>query len=338
MHTLIALLGSLFFAGCRGGEAVSTPQAQVKTQPTLIIYSGRGESLVGNLFERLNASGKFKVEVQYGKTGEMVTRMMAEGEACPADLIFAQDSGHLGVLAARGMLNPLPASLLDQVDPDFRDPGGTWVGTSGRLRTLVYNTDALGPETLPQSLSELADPKWKGKLGWAPSNGSLHAHISALRHSWGEDETEAWLLGVKANKPTRYPKNSPQVEAAHNGAIELGWVNHYYLHRLNPEGRKAANWSFTADGDMGNILMVSGVGIRRGSPNAAEAEALIGWLLSAETQSFFAEEGFEYPTRPGIQTHDQVPPLEGISLATVSQEHLADLGPTRELLRELGLL
>ena len=326
----ILCLGLCIIGACRP----DSPNKPV----TLTVYSGRGESLVGPLFAQLNQEGKLKVEVQYGKTGEMVTRLMAEGAASPADIIFAQDSGHLGVLAAQGLLAPLPASLLDQVDPQFRAPGGHWVGTSGRLRTLVYNTDILGPEALPRSLAELASPKWKGMLGWAPSNGSLHAHISALRHTWGEEETRSWLEGVKANDPTRYPKNSPQVEAANTGAIGLGWVNHYYLHRLDPVDRKAANWSFPAQGDMGNILMVSGVGIRQGSKHQAEAEAFVAWLLSADTQAHFAQDGFEYPTRPGIPTNSEVPPLDSISLAEVNQDNLADLGPTRELLRELGLL
>ncbi|MDP6935553.1 MAG: extracellular solute-binding protein, partial [Myxococcota bacterium] len=208
----------------------------------------------------------------------------------------------------------------------------------GRLRVLVYNTEALDADALPQSLAELAEPAWKGRLGWAPSNSSFQAHVSALRHAWGEAETEAWLTSVMANEPTRYPKNSPQVEAAHTGAIDLGWVNHYYLHRLDTQDRRAANWSFPAEGDPGNILMVAGVGIRAGTPHEAEARALAAWLVSEEVQTWFASEVFEYPTRPGVSTHEQVPPLEQVSLATVDQDHLADLGPTRELLRRLGLL
>ena len=114
----------------------------------------------------------------------------------------------------------------------FQDAKGLWIGTSGRLRTLVYDSNQLDEAALPKSLKELADPKWKGMLGWAPSNSSFQAHVSALRHIWGEEETQTWLEGVQANAPAVYPKNSPQVKAADAGQLKIGWVNHYYLHKL----------------------------------------------------------------------------------------------------------
>jgi iron(III) transport system substrate-binding protein len=90
--------------------SVAKPQAQ--TQTTVTVYSGRGESLVGELFEGIPDDAPFRVEVQYGKTAEMVTRMVTEGAQSPADVIFVQDSGYLGVLVKQGALAPLPASVL----------------------------------------------------------------------------------------------------------------------------------------------------------------------------------------------------------------------------------
>ena len=184
----------------------------------------------------------------------------------------------------------------------------------------------------------MADPKWKGRIGWAPTNGSLHAHVGALRHAWGDEKTKEWLTAVQANEPTRYPKNSPQVAATNEGTLDIGWVNHYYLHRLEKEGRVAKNWSFPNPGDVGNVLMVAGAGIRKNSKNKQAAEAFINWLLTQDSQNYFAQEGFEYPTRPGIKTHPDVSALGPDQLATVDQAHLADLGPTREMLTALGLL
>ncbi len=338
MSALFTLV--LFTLGCgtSSPDAEPTVAEAAKKPTTITVYSGRSESLVGKLFEQIPDEAPFRVEVQYGKTAEMVTRLVTEGEQSPADVIFAQDSGHLGALAARDALAPLPESILAQIDPQFRDNNGRWVGTSGRLRVLVYDSETLGPDDLPKTLWELSDAKWKGKIGWAPTNGSLHAHLSALRHAWGEEKTKKWLTAVEANAPTRYPKNSPQVAAANEGAIELGWVNHYYLHRLDKEDRTAKNWSFPTAGDPGNMLMVAGVGIRKGTPNEQAALAFVEWLVSESSQNYFAQQGFEYPTRPGVPTHADVPALTPGQLATVDQSNLADLGPTREMLKELGLL
>ena len=81
--------------------------------------------------------------------------------------------------------------------------------------------------------------------------------------------------------------------------------------------------------------MVAGVGIRKG--NVEAAEAFIEWLVSESSQNYFAQQGYEYPTRIGTPTHADVP-ASPAQLLDVDQAHLADLGPTREMLKELGLL
>ena len=336
------LLLALAFACSEAPAPAPAPEAAPAAEaaaeaPVVTIYSGRGESLVGPLLDRAEAETGVKVEVQYGSTPELVTRMLTEGAESPADLIFAQDSGNLGALAKAGALAPLPQPLLDQVHPQYRAEGGEWVGTSGRLRVLVYNTDRLSPEDLPATLWDLTDPKWKGKLGWAPGNGSFQAHVSALRQAWGDDKTREWLQKVQANAPTVYPKNSPQVEAAGKGEIEVGWVNHYYLYRFDRETTPADNYRFPTAGDAGNVLMLAGVGVRKGSPDAEAAQKVVQWLISEGTQQYFATETYEYPTRPGVKTHPDVPALDPAELAAVPQAALADLGPTRTMLQELGL-
>jgi iron(III) transport system substrate-binding protein len=305
-------------------------------QNTIVVYSGRGEALVGELFEKIEDELKLDIEVQYGSTPEMVTRLLTEASQSPADIIFAQDSGHLGALTKQGRLATLSPSLLENVDSRFQAKDGTWIGTSGRLRVLVYDSAKYTEDQLPTSLKDLADPKWKGALGWAPGNGSFQAHVSALRHLWGETETKEWLEGVIANEPKRFPKNSPQVKAANDGELGIGWVNHYYLHRLDPNGRTAVNYSFP-DVDGGNILMLAGVGVRKDSPNTEAAEKIIEYLVSIEGQSHFTMNNFEYPTRPNVQTHPDVPDMNIETILHVPQEHLADVGPTRTLLKDLSL-
>ena len=326
---------------CTGESTVAPPSqatapAPAAEQRTVTIYSGRGESLVGELFKKMEKDLSISLDVQYGSTSEMVTRLIAEGDQSPADVVFAQDSGHLGALANQQRLSPLPNELAESIDAKFRDSKNLWLGTSGRLRVLVYNTDLVKAEELPKSLKELADPKWKGRLGWAPSNGSYASHVSALRHIWGEEETKAWLQGVQANAPQIYPKNSPQVKAAADGTLHIGWVNHYYLHKLDKAKSPAKNYSFPAE-DAGNIMMVAGVGIPKSTDAKDLAEKVVAYLTAIPAQEYFANKTFEYPTRPNVTTHPDVPDIDLSTLMTVDQAHLADLGPTRVLLKELGL-
>ena len=128
----------LLACGVESTEPVAEAEASV-AQQTVTVYSGRSESMVGELFARAEKELGLTIDVQYGGTPELTTRLLTEGDASPADIFFAQDSGHLGALASTGRLSSLDASLLENVSETFRDPKGLWLGTSGRLRVLVYD-------------------------------------------------------------------------------------------------------------------------------------------------------------------------------------------------------
>lgn len=320
------LVWSVLFA-CTGGTQSVEP---------LVIYAGRGEALVGELLAEASKQTGVPIRVQYGATPDLVTRVLAERDLSQADLVFAQEAGHLGVLATAGLLAPLPSTLLDEVEPRFRDPDGRWIGTSGRLRTLVIHGPSLPTAERPSALAQLAEPQFRGKLGWAPSNASFQAHIAALLHLWGEDRTRAWLAAIQVSEPRAFPKNGPIVRAVTDGELPLGWVNHYYLHQGKRPGDVSFNHAF-APGDAGNVLMVSGLAVRAGSPREADAHKLVAWLVSDDAQARIAEQSWEYPVRSGVPTHADVPALALVGLAEVPQAALADLEPARALLRSLSL-
>lgn len=307
-----------------------------KADRGLTVYSGRGEALVGDLLARAAEELEIRVQVQYGSTPDLVTRMMLEGPQTQADLILAQEASNLHPLVEGGRLAALPEALVEGVDPRFIDPQRRWVGTSGRLRVLVVNEEQVPVDERPRSLRDLADSRYAGKLAWAPSNGSFQAHVAALHRVWGEQATREWLSAIKSGKPRTFPKNSPIVQAVGEGAAGMGWVNHYYLHQ-GPARSGVVNHSFEK-GDLGNLLLVAGVGVREGTPAASDAERLVAWLLSEETQERIAKEYAEYPTRLGVGTRSGVPTLAEVGLHDEAQGQLVDPGPARELLRDLGLL
>ena len=183
----------------------NTSQETTTETKTIVVYSGRGESMVSELFDMAEEDLGFSIDVQYGDTSNMVTKMLTEGEQSPADIIFAQSSGYLGALAKQDRLETLPDTLLISIQEKFRDDEQKWLGISGRLRVLVYDSSKIQVSDMPTSLKDLSDPIWKDRIGWAPNNGSFQAHVSALRHIWGEEETQKWLKGVQANNPKVYP-------------------------------------------------------------------------------------------------------------------------------------
>jgi iron(III) transport system substrate-binding protein len=266
----------------QGGSA--SEEASVPDEGPLVVYSGRNEELVGPIIERFEEESGLDVEVRYGDTAELAATILEEGTNSPADVFLSQDAGALGAVADRGLLNPLSGEVLERVDERFRDPDGRWVGVSGRARVVAYNTDALGEEDLPDSILDFTDPEWNGRLGWAPTNGSFQAFVTALRLIGGEEAAREWLEGIQANNPREYENNVAVLQGVASGEIEAGFVNHYYLLQLQEEegGDVPARNYYLRNGDPGALVNVAGVGILGTSDNAPAAGELLNFLLSEE--------------------------------------------------------
>ena len=305
----------------------------------LTVYSGRNEELVGKLIEQYQTETGTKVNVRYGDTAELAATILEEANS-PADVFFAQDAGNLGALAAEGRLQKLPDDILNRVDERFRSPQGEWVGVSGRARVVVYNTKTLTETDLPETIFGFTDPKWKGRLGWAPTNGSFQAFVTALRVLQGEDKTRQWLEGIKANEPRVYEDNTAIVKAVGAGEIDAGFVNHYYLFRqLKEQGESfgARNY-YLKNGDPGALINVAGAGVLKSTKNQAAAEQFVAFLLSDTAQQYFADQTYEYPIVAGVAANPALPPLSEIQTPELDLSKLEDARGTTKLLQDLGIL
>ncbi|HEY8417445.1 MAG TPA: iron ABC transporter substrate-binding protein [Limnochordales bacterium] len=329
-----ALLASLILAVVFGFHGTAAGQE-------LVVYSGRSEALVAPVFEQFTQATGIRVVVRYGDTAQLAATILEEGQRSPADVFFAQDAGALGALAAAGRLEVLPPHVLEAVDPRLRSPEGVWVGVTGRARVIVYNTDLVSKDELPQSIWDLLDPRWKGRIGWAPTNASFQAFVTALRVLEGEDRAEQWLRGMLANQPRAYPNNRVIVDAVGRGELLLGLVNHYYLYQfLAQAGDSFPARNHHTRGDAGAIVNVAGVGILDSSRNKEAALRLVEFLLSEETQQYFTDENAEYPVLQSgqVRTNPLLVPLDEIDTPNIDLSDLADLEGTLELLQRVGVL
>jgi iron(III) transport system substrate-binding protein len=280
------------------------------------------------------------VQVQYASTSELAATLLEEGDASPADVFFAQDAGALGALAAEGMLGDLPQTTLDVVDERFRSPDGQWVGVSGRARVIAYDSRALEAAELPNEIGAFTDPAWKGRIGWAPTNASFQSFITAFRVLEGDDAAKAWLEGVQANEPKVYDGNDAVLNAIAAGEIEVGFINHYYLMvALAEQGDDfPVRNHFLAGDDPGALVNVAGAGVLTTAKNPSAAQAFVDFLLSEESQTYFAEETQEYPLLAGVPANPDLPALDEIDSPEIDLSDLADLEGTLRLIQEAGVL
>jgi len=339
----LLLILTLIAAACGSDDETdegAAPERPAEEAGSLTVYSGRSEELVGPVIEQFEGETGIDVEVRYGDTAEMVGTILEERDNSPADVYFGQDAGALGALSEAGRFQELDAEILEKVDPQFRSVDGQWVGVSGRARVAVYNTAELSEAELPESILDFTDPRWGGgRLGWAPTNGSFQAFVTALRVAEGEDGARAWLEGIQANEPKVFENNTTIVEAAAAGEIDAGFVNHYYLYRFLAEDPNypAANYVFP-NGDLGSLVNVAGAGILDTAENTEKAQRFVEFLLSTPVQEYFATETFEIPLIEGVESDAALPPLESLQQPDINLNELADLEGTLALMTEVGLI
>lgn len=307
---------------------------------TLTVYSGRNETLVAGLIDRFEAETGIAVSVRYASSTDLAATLREEGANSPADVFFAQDPASLGAVAEAGLFTTLPDFLLDRVPAAFSDRDGRWVGVSGRSRVVVYDSTRIEPADLPATVDGFLDPSWRGRLAIAPTNGSFLAFVAAMILERGEEGTLAWLEGIAANDPQIFTGNSPIVEAADAGTVEVGLVNHYYLLGLIADtGESTARNHFFTEAGPGSLVMPAGVGILASGANQEEARRFVEFLLSAESQEYFAGETFEYPLIAGVAAPESLPPLDTLAQPAIDLSDLAlVIDRATDLVAEAGLL
>ncbi|MFC5367070.1 iron ABC transporter substrate-binding protein [Salinirubrum litoreum] len=307
----------------------------------LTVYSGRGEQLVGTLIEFIEELyDDLTIRTRYSSAAELVNLIQTEGQESPADVFYSVNAGSLGQLKNNNRTQQLPSGVLDLVRDEFEDPDGQWVGTSGRARTVPYNTDSLDESGVPDDVMTFPETAaFENDIGWAPTYSSFQAFVTAMRVLEGDDATRQWLQGMLDLGVEEYSDEFLVSQAVADGEISAGFANHYYIQRVlagRPEAPIAT--AFTQN-DAGAIFNVAGAAMLDTAEDTTLAGNFVRHLLSAEAQDYFARETFEYPLVSGVEpvgrlpSIDELNPPEGVDLT-----ELSDLEGTIDLLREVGVL
>ena len=300
----------------------------------LTLYLGRGEGgLYENVLEAiLQRNPNFELNIRRGPTAALANAIVAEASAGVrrADLFWAVDSGAIGLIDGEGLARALPTDLTNQLQETFRYPN--WSPVTGRVRTLPFNTERLEAAEIPDSIMAIPDSGLR--VGWAPAYASFQSFVTAMRLLEGEEATGSWLR--KMNETARsYAGELGVVMAVERGEVDIGFANHYYTLRLKsgkPDAR--VDLAFTKN-DAGCLVNASGI------LALSEGELpinFIRYLLTREVQSFLSSEAFEIPLVEGIAPPGGLPDLASFSPPKVDLTRLADLRPTLNLMRDVGVL
>jgi iron(III) transport system substrate-binding protein len=341
MFLAAALFGSVLVA-CGDDDGASNDAATAGDDAAggqIVVYSGRNEELIQPILDDFSDETGITVDVRWGDSAELALLIEQEGDRSPADVFISQSPGAVGFLTENERLGQLPEEITSLVAEEDAADDGTWVSVTGRVRVLVYNTDLVDPDTLPDSVLDLTDPQFAGEVAVAPTNGSFQDFVTVLRNEIGDEETLEWLQGMAEGGPPTFDGNTAIVEAVGRGEVPMGLVNHYYAFAAKDEvpDLPVENHYF-ASGDYGSTMLSSAVSLVEGASNPEAATRLVEFLLSDEGQSYFTNETFEFPLTLGAEPNPALPDLEDIHVTRIEFGALGGgLQPTIDLIDESGL-
>ncbi|WP_180159123.1 extracellular solute-binding protein [Acinetobacter sp. YH01026] len=281
--------------------------ASVAQAAEVNLYTTREPVLIQTLLTEFTQKTGVKVNTVFIKDG-LLERVKAEGRRSPADVMLTVDFGNLVDLVESGLTQRVSSKTLNSAIPaNLRAANGHWYALSMRARAIYASKDRTPLNAI--TYEDLANPKWKNKIcirsGNHPYNTAL---IAAYIAHHGEKQAETWLRGVKANLARPASGGDRDVARDILGKIcDIGVANTYYVGTMRTGDAEQQRWGNAINVVLprfkngGTHVNVSGAVVSKHAPNRKEAVQLLEFLASDHAQAIYAQNGFEYPVKPGVK-------------------------------------
>lgn len=275
------------------------------------VYSARKEILIKPLLDKFTEQTGIKVRLLTGKADALLKRLEVEGKNSPADIFITTDAGRLHRAKTMNLLQTVESEVLNTAVPEnMRDRDGQWYGLSVRSRPIVYAHERVSEKQL-STYEDLADPKWKGRLCVRSSNNIYNQSlVASMIVANGESATYEWakqLVSNFARPPAGGDRDQIKMVAA--GMCDIAIVNTYYLGIMSSGGDKKQQEAaqqvsifWPNQGDRGVHVNISGAAVTAASKNRANAIKLMEYLVSEDSQAWYAQVNYEYPVREGVES------------------------------------
>ena len=301
----------------------------------LNIYSHRQQFLLQPFLDAFTAETGIRTKVVYASKG-LAQRLLAEGEASPADVILTVDIARLNEYAELDLLAELDSPVLKaNIPASLRAADDRWFAFSTRARLVATSKERVAADAIV-NIEDLANPKWEGRVcsrkGSHVYNRSLMASIIAAN---GPDAAAEWAQGLVANFARRPQGNDrAQAKAVFEGQCDVVIMNHYYFGKMlygdKPEQREwadAIRLVFTNQDGRGNHVNISGGGMAKHSPNPDAARRFLEFLTMPTAQQLYGEVNFEYPVNPNVAPGGVLSSWGDFKRDDLAIERLAELAP-----------
>lgn len=319
-YFLLIILGCFSFIDCSDNQS----------ENTLTIYTSLYPEVIA-IMKEAAAKEMPDLKLEFLQLGsELVaarvnTELAAGGTR--ADIIMTSDPFWYHELKTAGRLEPYGSSYARDVPTSLRDPENYWVTNRIPVMAIAFNKNADFPA--PTTLSELVDPKYRGKItmGDPLKSGTNFTTIAVLAKKYGWEFIEK----LKANQIMSSGGNSATLRRVESMEYPIGIV---LLENLLAAQRKSTDVEIIYPQDL-LIPIPSPIAIFKSTNNLEAAKRFYDFAFSEAGQKAITE-GYMYSPLPGFDPPAGAKRWEEFSGSIfVWDDALIDeIGRTREEIKE----
>ena len=265
-----------------------------KQENELVVYSALDREFSQPVLEDLGAELQMQVRVKYdqesNKTVGLATELVQTKQNPKADIFWNNEILHTIRLERLGLLEPITAADLNHFPQAYRSPADHWCGFAARARVLIVNTDLLPDATQrPNSIHDLADPKWADKCAMArPVFGTSATHAAVLLSSLGDDQGLKLLTAMTNNAAIEGGnKQVAQKVAAGQYAFGLTDTDDAMI-EIQQGGSVVIVFPDQGKNQCGTLLIPNTLAIIKNGPNPNRAQQMLKRLLESDIESRLA--------------------------------------------------
>ena len=295
-----AILAALIVGtGCGSRESSSSPARSVT------VYVSTDRVFSEPILRAYEKQSGVRVDAVYDteetKSTGLANRLLAEQARPQADVFWSNEPVRTLVLKARGVLAPYRSPSAHGIPAVVVDPDGFWTGFSARIRVIAYNTKLVQPADAPQSVFDLADPRWNGQVAIAdPRFGSTSFHVAALYAIAGDEKMDEFFRRLKANGVRIVPGNSVVRDLVARGDVKVGLTDTDDVNVAIEDGQPIA-MVLPDKAGLGVPVMPNMVSLIANGPHPDDGRRFIDYLLSPEVERQLAtSEAVQIPLHAGV--------------------------------------
>jgi len=332
---LCAVACPAILVGCRGADHKAR-------EVTAYVSADRpfSEPILHEYQQRSGVRVNVVYDTEETKSTGLANRLLAEKDRPQADVFWSNEPVRTLILKSRGVLAPYQSSAAQGIGDTFKDRDGYWTGFSARLRVIVYNTDKVKATDAPQSVFDLAEPRWKGQVAIAdPRFGSTSFHVAALYAELGDARMDDYFRRLKANDVKIVDGNSVVRDMVARGDVLVGLTDTDDVN-VALEAKQPVAMVMPDRIGIGVPVMPNMASLIAGAPHADEGKQLMDYLLSADVERKLAEsEAVQIPLHAGVPGPKNLPAVGSFKPMTLDYAKAAARveDVTRRLASILGL-